>query len=133
MYVGLCRDGISETRTIHRIVAAAFLGPRPPGHDINHRDGDKTRNCVSNLEYVLPAENMTHASQHGLLARGEQHWGRKLSPPQVQAIRSEVAAGASQASVARRHGVSPMTVSRIVRGLRWKHVAADAPPAELCA
>lgn len=41
--VALCVNGEHTTKTIHAIVAAAFIGPRPNGLDINHIDGDKTR------------------------------------------------------------------------------------------
>ena len=52
---------------IHRIVAATFI----PNTDskkifVNHKDGDKQNNHVSNLEWVTPSENCTHAYQTGL-------------------------------------------------------------------
>lgn len=37
---------------VHALVAAAFIGPRPPGRDIDHRDFDRTNNAVSNLRYL---------------------------------------------------------------------------------
>lgn len=54
------------TITVHIAVMAAFVGPRPPGMVINHIDGDKWNNTVSNLEYVTPAENTWHAIRSGL-------------------------------------------------------------------
>ena len=52
----------SRLESVHRLVALAFFGPPPsPLHtQVNHKDGDKQNNAVTNLEYVTPAENMAH-------------------------------------------------------------------------
>ena len=48
---------------VHRLVAATFLGPPadPSRWQVNHLDGDPGNNCVSNLQYVTPSENIRHA------------------------------------------------------------------------
>ena len=52
----------------HRVVAWAFLGltPLKCSVEINHKDGNKTNNCLDNLEIVTHSENMIHALNNGL-------------------------------------------------------------------
>lgn len=56
----LCNNGQKRTRTVHRIVAEAFI-PNPQNKpQVNHIDGDKKNNCISNLEWVTNQENSDH-------------------------------------------------------------------------
>ena len=52
------RDGVSVTKTIHRLVCIAFLPNPDAKHTINHIDHDKTNNRLENLEWA------THSEQH---------------------------------------------------------------------
>jgi len=57
----LCRDGHKKTAKVHRLVAQAFLlmnGNRP---QINHKDGNRLNNNVSNIEWCNSKENNMHA------------------------------------------------------------------------
>lgn len=64
---------------VHRLIAVTFLGPRPPGLQIDHIDGDKTNNAASNLEYVTGSENMRRAFRLGLVKPIPQR-ARRLKP-----------------------------------------------------
>jgi hypothetical protein len=69
--VHLSRSGFPNgcVQYIHVLVAEAFIGPRPDGLVINHKNGIKADNNVENLEYVSYAENNAHALQIGLNSR----------------------------------------------------------------
>lgn len=57
-----------EDRLIHRLVAETFLGIVGDGYEVNHKDGNRYNNDISNLEWVTHRENMAHAVGHGLVS-----------------------------------------------------------------
>lgn len=67
-------DGKRKRLRVHRIVAAAFLPPRPSfAHEVRHLNGDKTDNRASNLAWGTRAENAADREMHGRTSRGETH------------------------------------------------------------
>jgi hypothetical protein len=64
--VMLSGDGVKTLRTVHRLVATAFLGPLPEGMETRHLDGDKANNAVSNLGFCTPSENILDQVKHGV-------------------------------------------------------------------
>ena len=67
--VVLSKNGKSRTIPIHRIVAETFICPSPvKEYQVNHIDGNKANNHVSNLEWVTPKQNIEHAIKMGLYA-----------------------------------------------------------------
>jgi hypothetical protein len=61
----LYRDAKRFPANGHVLIAATFLGPRPPGMQVAHADGVKTNNAVSNLRYATPVENAADKKIHG--------------------------------------------------------------------
>lgn len=55
---------------IHRLMWLVYVGPIPQGLVVNHKDGDSTRNRLSNFELATDLENTRHASRLGLLCAG---------------------------------------------------------------
>ena len=76
-YVGvsLSKNGQVATRTVHSLVALAFIGPRPEGMEVNHKDCDKQNNALNNLEYLTHGENQRHAAQRGRMSN--DNWTRR--------------------------------------------------------
>ena len=64
--MNLHKDGRSKVVQVHRLVAEAFI-PNPlclP--TVNHKDGNKRNNSVSNLEWASYSANNVHAIQNNL-------------------------------------------------------------------
>ncbi len=114
---------------VHRLVAEAFIGPRPLGMQIDHKDGLRTNNAASNLEYVHPKENVRRAMSMGLINKnGENHPQAKLNNEKVRAIRDLNSQGASSTAIAKKFGVSLSTVSLIVLQKTWKLTVTPKEP-----
>jgi hypothetical protein len=65
LYVALCRNATPRTRLVHHLVAEAFIGPRPPGLEIRHLDGNGKNNTPGNLTYGTSSENEFDKVRHG--------------------------------------------------------------------
>jgi len=59
-------EGIRHTLTIHRLIAEAFILNPENKPTVNHRDGNKLNNNISNLEWNSYSENNKHAVDNGL-------------------------------------------------------------------
>ena len=64
--VCLYSNGARRDVEVHTLVAGAFLGPRPKGQEVNHKDGNKQNNVATNLEYLTHRDNQRHALATGL-------------------------------------------------------------------
>lgn len=87
-------DGKCHRMKVHRLVAELFL-PNPQNlKEINHIDGDKHNNSVSNLEWCTRGYNIKHAYDHNLrTAKGSYNANAKLTFEDVQYIRSHYVKG----------------------------------------
>lgn len=72
MYVSLHKAGKKINRSVHRLVAKAFIDNPCNLKDVNHIDGNKQNNVVSNLEWCSHKDNMKHAVYTGLHTKFNQ-------------------------------------------------------------
>jgi hypothetical protein len=111
------------TLYVHRLVALVFIGPPPfDGAEVRHKDGNPANNHASNLEYGTHHDNMLDIDKHGRRRRGENVPMAKTTNQQVLEMVSLCNQGMRQKDVAKKYGVSPITVSRIVTGRKWQSV-----------
>lgn len=117
-------NGGTRTCPVHRLVAHAFIGKRPDGMQINHKDGVKTNNRADNLEYVSPSGNVRHAMKLGLwkALRGVANGSAKLTEEQVKDIRQRYASGERQTALALEYQVKQAHISSIIHRKCWKHI-----------
>lgn len=60
-FISLCRNGVCKNVTVHRLVALAFIPEVKDKLQVNHINGEKTDNRVSNLEWVNNREDVIHS------------------------------------------------------------------------
>lgn len=115
------------TIKVHILVALAFLGAPPEGHEVNHKDGNRMNPRLDNLEYLTRGKNLEHAyrvlGRAKVCMKGETNAKAKLSNEQVLDIRRRyIPRKVSQQSLADEFGVTQAMIGFIVRGENWKHI-----------
>lgn len=122
-YLAICyrHKGKQINRHIHRIVAECFFGES--SLTVNHKDGNKFNNSVSNLEYVTRSENSKHGHENGLIDnRGEKCGVSKLNDVLVKEIKGKILLGMSDSCISKEYGVSYFCIRDIRVGRTWKHI-----------
>jgi hypothetical protein len=119
--VSLHKHNKGITKLIHRLVAEAFI-PNPEGKpQVNHIDGNKTNNILSNLEWNTRSENIQHAFNTSLKIsqKGEVHGAAKLIEQDILIIRSS---NLSSKELAITYRVSHSLINKIKSREIWKHI-----------
>ena len=103
--VNLSNNVIRQIKKIHRLVAEAFI-PNPNNlPQINHKDEDKTNNCVNNLEWCDQAYNNSYGHR-------TKSFSQKIKCVETQKIYSSIR------EASRQTGISYSSISMASRGLR---------------
>ena len=120
-------NGKRIIKFIHRLVAEAFIENVNGYEQVNHKDGNKLNNDVTNLEWVTGKENIRHACRTGLHKPnyGEKHGNHKLTNEQVMYIRKHYIPGHREYgahALGKKFGVSVTPVLLIAKGKAWTHL-----------
>lgn len=120
LFFALYKDGKVKHFRANRLVASLFR-PNPESKpQVNHRDGVKFNNHVSNLEWATDEENKRHAIQTGLLSTcGENNGRAKLTNEQIELIRLNPG-GLTQMQLGELFNVDFTTIGLIQLGKRYK-------------
>lgn len=121
----------SESFSVHRLVANHFLENPEKKPQVNHIDGNKLNNNISNLEWVTAKENHTHAIENGLACSvGERNKSSKVDWAIVLTIRtipySKSATNHNKnlknSHISALYGITYSSIWRIRKGLSWSHL-----------
>lgn len=129
--VTLFRPGFSRVYKVHRLVAEAFLPNPESKRTVNHIDGNKLNNHVSNLEWATDLENIRHAFANKLIVTcvGEKQSATKLKSKEVLEI--------YQSNLPRRvlckiYNISYTAICSIKNGVTWSHITKHKRDEKVC-
>lgn len=119
------KDGLFYQKRVHRLVAEAFI-PNPENKpEVNHIDGDKTNNCVENLEWCTSKENKTHAWNTKLYTdKLEDHYCAVYSNNQIEQVCQLLSEGFRNKDVAEITNIHKDVIAHIKRGDIWKDISS---------
>ena len=126
--ISLCRDGKVYTKQVAPLVLLAFVGPRPPGYDCAHWDGNETNNRLSNLRWATHAEKEADKLRHGRDNGGERSHLAKLSNADALEIRQRLWAGERLRGIAIEYGVHWQTIRDLATHKTFRDLAGSPPP-----
>lgn len=116
-------------RSVHSLVMEVFVGPRPSGMDIRHKNGVRDDNRLENLEYGTRTENMSDARAHGTLKVEEYHGQAKVSKEDaIEIIELCKTRAMPQWKIGDMYGITQQGVSDIFRGKCWQSLNEHRPP-----
>lgn len=120
--VQLCKNNKAVSRKVHRLVLEAFIGPQPSVIQVNHKNGIKDNNNLSNLEYTNQYGNMRHAALLRLTAIGDRNGMAKLTWDIVNSIRTDYSYGFyKQKDLAEKYNITFQQIHMIVNNKTWRH------------
>lgn len=136
--VKITKDGRGVSKPVHALVAEAFIGPRPEGQVVRHKDGDSLNNRSSNLEYGTVKDNnldkMIHSGNLSVnhCRRGHLLKGANLDTnvKENTSCRSCKSCGRARARIrsAERRGVAHGTVQAVSDDIYRKVMAGTYRP-----
>jgi hypothetical protein len=118
---GYLRVNLSNNRKkltigVSRLVAIAFI-PNPENKpEVNHKDGNKLNNHISNLEWVTHLENMRHCWNTGLQkgSIGNKNPRTKITDEQVLEIMKEYENGKTKTELSKKYNVTKQCIGYVI-------------------
>lgn len=120
--VNLCKDGKKYRWAVHRLVALAYIPNPESKRTVNHIDGNKTNNHVSNLEWATYKEQTAHAIATGLKVIPEITETRQVSDEDVHRICKYLVDGFRPIEIARLLNLPRHTIKNVRSGQQYKDI-----------
>lgn len=119
MIVTLSRQSKRQHLLVHRLVAATFISPIPPGMDVCHFDGDKTNNTLENLRIDTRKANVADNVRLGKHNRGERCGSNKYSEKAISELRQRMSSGETVSELSKLTGIPKPTLYAIRSRQTW--------------
>ena len=113
---------IAKTLKIHRLVAEYFIPNNFNLPQVNHKDGNKNNNQVSNLEWCSNSYNMKHALDNSLISRGEQRPVSKCTEASLYLLQQLISCGFTIKQLSLIYMMSKNSMKNIIRGVTYRHL-----------
>jgi hypothetical protein len=107
-------SGSRRNRPVHRLMCETFLPNLENKAHVNHIDGNKLNNCLTNLEWATEQENSQHAVDTGLTTH--DHCSKEIH--QYTKSGEFIATYCSDREATRQTNVPFQNISKVTRGLR---------------
>lgn len=109
---------------VHRLIAMTYLIDWDKSLTVNHIDGNKLNNAISNLEMVTNSENVKHAFKSGLICfNGQLANGAKITDDEAFFIREAIPSGLCTINEAAKYfKVTRVTIKNILTKHTFKHI-----------
>ena len=115
-------EGKKKTFRVHRLVMTIFHPiQNMDDMEVNHIDGNKRNNALSNLQWCTASENQLHAFQIGLQKprKGAKNNFSKLTQKDVDKIFNLRRKGLTQKQIAEKIGCTRSNISYILSKKTW--------------
>jgi len=116
----LCASEGAYRVSIHLLMLEVFIGPKPPGQEGRHLDGNRYNNHIDNLAWGTHQQNADDTCRYGRIGRNGHVW---LNTDQRHRVVQLYRLGKSVADISAVFGTSDKPIYRILRraGIPLRH------------
>ena len=116
---------------VHVAVLEAWVGPRPPGCEVRHLDGNRQNNCLANLCWGTHTENQNDRRRH-LTSAGEKNHRHKMTTELVLRLRAEYLHKSLSVIEHEHPEFSRFAIWAALSGYTWRHLPGAIPKGRRC-